>query len=158
MCHPKFKGEASDRNHKELLDVDVMKWGVSRAITSSTSTQGDRESSNATISDLILYRYMDKASPYLFIHSCCGTGNDIEIYLTKTGNGEGADDCMVYRLKNALISHYSIQAKSGNLTRPYEKIKISFTAVEVKYISYDENGNAEAPQAVGFDTATNTKV
>ena len=108
--HPKFKGEASDKNHKDFLDVDIIKWGVSRAITSSTSTQGDRESSNATISDLTLYRYMDKASPYVFIHSCCGAGNDVEIFLTKTGAGQGSEDYMVYKLKNALISHYSIQA------------------------------------------------
>lgn len=34
---------------------------------------------------------------------------------------------------------------------------ISFLDAEVKYTPYDEDGNALAPIAVAFDTATNTK-
>lgn len=38
-----------------------------------------------------------------------------------------------------------------------EAISISFTDIEVKYIPYDEDGNAVAPISVGFDSATNIK-
>ncbi len=152
-------GESSDKNHQDYMDVKTIRWGVSRSITSNSSTQGDRESSNATISDLFVTRRMDKATPKIFIESCCGTGKDVEIHFTKTGSGDGSDIFMVYILKNALISNYKVTAKNKSQgLRPLEEIKISFSALEVKYIQYDEDNNAMAPIAVGFDTTTNTKI
>jgi type VI secretion system secreted protein Hcp len=139
------------------MDVESISWGVGRQITSNTSTQGDRESSNAVITDLQVTRYMDSATPKVFIESCCGTGKDVIIHLTKTGTGSGTDVFMEYTLKNALISNYAVNAGTQSNERPSEIITISFVDVEVKYTPYDEDGNAEAAIAVGFDTATNVK-
>lgn len=152
-----IKGESSDAGHKQWMDVEEISWGVGRNITSSTSTQGDRESSNAVISDLSITRFMDSATPKIFIESCCGTGKEVVIHLTKTGTGSGTDVYMEYTLKNALISNYSVEAETQGTSRPKETLTISFVDVEVKYTPYDEDGNAEAAIAVGFDTATNTK-
>lgn len=57
-----IKGETSDKNHKDWIDVSSWTWGTKRAITSNTSTRGDRESSNAVISDLQITKYMDSSS------------------------------------------------------------------------------------------------
>ncbi len=67
-----IQGETSDLNHKGWIDIENLEWGSKRQITSNTSTQGDRESSNATITDLTLIKLMDKTTPYLFIETCCG--------------------------------------------------------------------------------------
>ncbi len=152
-----IKGEASDPGHKDWMDVETISWGVGRNITSATSTQGDRESSNAVIHDLQITRLMDKSTPKLFIESCCGTGKEVKIHLSKTGTGSGTDVYMEYTLKNALISNYNVTAATQSTERPLETLTISFIDVEVKYTPYDEDGNAEASIAVGFDTATNTK-
>ncbi len=156
--HPSIKGDASDKDHQQWIIADRMKWQSGRQITSATSTRGDRESSNATISDLVIYKHMDKSTPSTFIAACCGTGKDVEIHLTKTGQGQGADVYMIYKLKNAIISHYDMVEKASSPFRPSEMIKISFTAIEVKYVPYDDNNKPLAPIAVGFDTATNTKI
>ncbi len=150
-------GEVSDTNYSGWLDIQKWQWGVSRAITSSTSTQGDRESSNATITDLKITRHMDKATAKLFIEACCGTGKMIKLVQTKTGTGTGADTFIEYTLKNALISQYNVVASNKAGTRPKEELTISFVDIEVKYTPYDEDGNAQAPIAVGFNTATNIK-
>ncbi|MGH1487487.1 MAG: Hcp family type VI secretion system effector [Cellvibrionaceae bacterium] len=150
-------GEVSDANHKGWIDLVQWTWGVSRQITSSTSTQGDRESSNATITDLTLVRNMDKATPKIFIETCCGRGKTIKLVQTKTGAGNGSDVFIEYTLKNALISNYQIDATNEGSSRPREEITISFVDVDMKYTQYDEDGNAEAPLAVGFNTATNIK-
>lgn len=152
-----IKGESSDSGHKGWMDVEAVSWGVGRQITSNSSTQGDRESSNAVISDLHVTRYMDSSTPKLFIESCCGTGKEVKIHLTKTGTGSGSDVYMEYTLKNALISSYSVNAVGQDNNRPTETFTITFVDVEVKYTPYDEDGNAEAAIAVGFDTASNTK-
>ena len=150
-------GEVSDSGYQGWIDITRWSWGVGRKITSQTSTQGDRESSNATISDLNITRFMDKATAKLFMEACCGTGKEIKLAQTKTGTGNGADTFIEYTLKNAIISDYHIEAINIGGTRPREEIKISFVDMEVKYTPYDEDGNAEAPIAVGFNTATNTK-
>ena len=151
-------GESTDKNHPDWMDVLTIKWDVSRKITSATSTRGDRESSNAVIGDLIIIRRMDKATPKIFIESCCGTGKDVDIHLTKTGQGNGSDVFMSYILRNAIISGYRVKAHKDDLNRPNEEIRISFTTIETRYTTYDEDGIAEAPIAMGFDTKTNMKV
>lgn len=150
-------GEASDPNHKNWVDLLEVTFGVGRSITSVTSTRGDRESSNATISDLKLLKFMDKASAKLFLEACCSTGKQIIIEMTKTGAGQGADTYIRYTLENAIISSLDVEATNDNGYRPLEDITISFTEMSVKYIPYDEDGNAESPIVVGFDTATNQK-
>lgn len=93
----------------------------------------------------------------IFIESLCGTGKDVVIHHTKTGAGSGADVYLEITLKNALINKFSFASKDKSPTRPMEAISISFVEMNVKYTPYDEDGNAMAPIAVGFDTATNTK-
>ncbi len=152
-----IKGEVSNPDHQGWLDIATWKWDVKRGITSKASTQGDRESSNAVINDLMITRFMDKATSQLFIEACCGRGKTIKLVQTKTGTGKGADPFIEYTLHNALISHYSVKAVNCDGARPREELTMSFINIDVKYTPYDENGNPEAPIAVGFDTATNTK-
>lgn len=152
-----IKGESTDSGHKDWIDIDSWQWGVERKVTSATSTQGDRESSNAEISNIRITKRMDSSSNKLFLESCCGTGKTIKLHLTKTGKGSGADVYMEYILKNAIISSYRVGGVSGDYERPSETLDISFVELEAKYTTYDENGNAISPDAVGFDTATNTK-
>ncbi|MEX0731639.1 MAG: type VI secretion system tube protein Hcp [Aquisalimonadaceae bacterium] len=157
MNYQGIAGESSDSNHSGWMDVQKLGWGVNRNITSATSTQGDRESANASINDLRVTRTMDSATPSLFIESCCGKGKDVVIHLTKTGSGSGADVYMEYTLKNALITNYAVAASADATSRPTETLTISFVDIEVKYTPYDEDGVAQSSIAVGFDTATNTK-
>jgi len=67
LYHPRFTGKVSSQHHKDCIEVDAIRWGVSRKINSTTATQGDRESANASMTDLTLFRHMDKASPTTFI-------------------------------------------------------------------------------------------
>lgn len=152
-----IQGEVSDAGYKGWMDILTFQWDVKREITSSTSTQGDRESSNAVIGDLKLHRLMDKATPQLFIEAACGRGKEVKLTQTKTGTGNGADAFIEYTLKNAIVSAYNVSAISDGVARPREELTISFVDIEVKYTPYDEDGNAQAPIAVGFNTAINTK-
>ena len=130
MFHPDAKGESSDNNHKDWMDIDYISWGSQRLITSSTSTQGDRESSNTIITDLTLHKHMDRATAKLFILACCGGGKEIKLHLSKTGAGNESDIYMEYILQNAIISHYDVAVKASSPFRPTEMIKISFVAIE----------------------------
>jgi len=153
-----IKGESSDQGHKDWIDLESWGWEVERGMTSASSTRGDRESSNAKISSLIATKRIDSATPKIFIDSCCGTGKTIKLHLTKTGSGNGADVYMEFVLKNALIEKFALTGKKQDTKRPLEALSFSFIEIQVKYIPYDDKGNAMAPIVVGFDTATNTQL
>ncbi len=155
MFREGIKGESSDKFHKDWMDIESIEWRIGRKITSQTSTRGDRESSNPEYSELLLFKRMDSATPKIFIESCYGGGKTVIIECTKTGSGNGGDVYMQYRLENALISHYAIHVKSKRGKRPLEAIKVSFKRLDQRYITYDENNVAQAPIAVGYDTARN---
>lgn len=157
MSFDGIKGESSDKNHKGWIDLESIGWGVNRKISSNSSTQGDRESSNAIITDLTIQKHMDSATPGFFLEACCGKGKTVIIHHTKTGSGSGSDIFMEYTLTHALVSHYQVESESHSEERPIEKMVISFTKIEAKYTSYDDDGNAESPLVTGFDTATNTR-
>lgn len=157
MSYEGIKGEAADAGHAEWLDIHSLSWGSRRRVTAASSTKRDRESANATISDLNITRRMDSASPALFIESVCGKGKTVVIRMTRTGSGGGADVYMEYTLRNALVTQYEVDAEAEEEERPEEALTISFTAIETKYTPYDDDGNPMSPIAVGFDAATNTR-
>lgn len=150
-------GDATDSNHPRWIDIFTLGWSIRRRITAATSTCDDRESSNASFSEIELTRFMDSATPQLILEACCGRGKTLEIHLTKSGAGSGSDTYAAYVLKNALISHYEVKAAGQHVTRPIERLRISFGALELRYIQYDQDGKALAPSAKGFDVTTNQK-
>lgn len=152
------QGEATDSNHHGLVEVDDFDLGVARQITSHPGTRSDRESANMETEELTLTRYMDKASPALVLEACCGRGKDLTLHVTKTGSGNGSDTFLEYTLRNALVSGYEVYACSQARQRPSEELTISFTSLEMRYTPYDDDGNPEAPIAVGFDPTTNKKL
>jgi len=153
-----IKGDCSDKHHKDWIELVKVGWGVGRDITSKPSTRGDRESSNAQTADLQILKLMDRATPQTFIESCCGRARQVIIELTKTGSGKGADVYMQYIFHHALFSNYHVRHRKNNKRRPMEFLTLSYTKVEQRYIQYDENNTPLAPVAVGFNTATNSKV
>lgn len=157
MEHPEIKGEVADSQHRGWIDIDDVSFSTRRRITSDPATRNDRESANAEITDLMLSRRVDSATPYLFVASCCGNGQTVTIKLTKTGNGVGSDTYMTYTLKNALVSSYEVDAHAQANVRPTELLTLSFVEMELKYTPYDDDGNAKAPIAVAFNIATNER-
>lgn len=151
-------GESSDRNHPGWIDIFTLEWSLQRNITAASSTRNDRESSNARFLEMELTRFMDAATPQLMLEACCGRGRTLEIHLTKTGSGTGGDTFAAYLLKNALISHYEVKAAAQHVIRPIERLRISFTTLELRYTPFDQDGRALAPISTGFDTTTNQKL
>ncbi|NJM32142.1 MAG: type VI secretion system tube protein Hcp [Limnobacter sp.] len=157
-----IEGQASDEGHKGWMRVDSMEWGIQRNINSDTAVEGEREAGNATVSDLTITRRADKATPKLVMAACCGKGKDVEIDVTRTGEGtKGSETYLKYTLKNALVSNYRTEIvanKEGTALIPVEHITLAFVEFTVEHTPYDNDGNAQAPEKIGFNTATNKKV
>ena len=87
---PGVTGATTDRSNPHWLDIHELKWAVQRQITSKTATGKDRESANPELTRLSFTRYMDRATPALFMLSCCGRGQTITLRLTGAGEGTGS--------------------------------------------------------------------
>lgn len=155
---PGISGNVLDPSHKGWIDIVEAEFDINRKLTLKSSTRNDRENANAAISHIELTKLMDSSSPNIFLEACCGRGKTVQLALVKTGVGSGADTYMEYVLENCLVSKYEVQAMRYSNLRPVEIIQISFTRMTLKYTSYDNDGNALAPLAAGFDYSTNLKI
>ena len=157
MALPNVQGSAGDAGHAGWLPIETIEWGVQRELAAPSGRRGGREASNAQFHELTLRRPSDRATPALILSACCGRGQTVTLRLTRTGDGTGAEPYAEYVLHNALVSEYTVRARSRGDARPLETLRISFTEVEMKYVGQDADGTAVAPVVVGFDSTRNRR-
>ena len=83
-----IKGDSTVDSHTDWITVDSLHWGVGRAI--STSGVGkDRDTSNPSISEVVITKSMDVASTDLFSQATCGkTLGKGTIHFIQTGGSD----------------------------------------------------------------------
>ena len=148
-----IKGEATQEDHKQWIDVMSLQWGAGRAISTTAGSAANREASEPHLSDVIITKTFDASSTDLFVNSCTGNeGKTVKIELTTTGSP--SNTYCVYTLTNALISSYSV---SSGGDRPTESVGISFTKLEFKFTPYDDKNKPLGSKTVSYDLATTKK-
>ncbi|MEX0731185.1 MAG: type VI secretion system tube protein Hcp [Aquisalimonadaceae bacterium] len=158
MKYGHLRGESADAGHVGWVDVDEVYFhGVKRRISSNSGTRFDRESAVTEIRDITLIRYMDQASPGIFLESCCGDGKDLTLHYGKTtSTGSGNDLFLEQVLEHAVIADYKVYSSIYSRRRPSEKLTISFTGLLLRYIPHGDDGTPLSPLAVSYSTRTNT--
>ncbi len=145
-----IKGEATDVNHKDEIEVLSWSWGVAQVPLPSG---GGGASGKASVSEFVVGKLVDKASPNL-LRSCL-TGKHIrEVELTQRRAGGGKTNFLRITLKDARISSMS-DAAAGEGTRPTESVSIAFGKVIYEYIPQKPNGQPDTPVALKWDVGAN---
>lgn len=143
-------GEATHADHKKWIDVGSLQFGIGRGISTPAGSVANREASEPSVSEVVITKQMDGASPKLFTESATGAvGKDVLIHLVSTGSP--GNTYVEYKLSNALISGYSV---SSGGDRPSESISINFTKIQYKFIPYDDKNKAGTPVTVSYDLAS----
>jgi type VI secretion system secreted protein Hcp len=143
-------GEATHDSHKKWIDVHSLSFGIGRAISTPSGSAANREASEPSVSEVVITKLMDSASPKLMVESATGAaGKTVKIDLVSTGSP--GNTYVTYTLTNALISSYSV---SSGGDRPSESLSISFTKIEYKFTPYDDKNKAGTPVTVSYDLAT----
>lgn len=150
-----IKGEATDEAHKEEINVLNYGWGMHNptAVHSGAGTAAGKVS----VSDLVVSKSMDKASPALTEHCCLGKVIP-KGTLTVQRAGEDKVQALVIELEHIFVTAIdgSDSADSGML--PMENVTLSFKKFVYKYTPQDKEGKGEAEITVGFDIQENKKV
>jgi len=129
-CSNLTKSHSSSRG-SGWIELNSFQWGVGRGITSPRDPQSgsaDRESSAPSVSEIVITKRVDAASPVFSKLALQGKGDNCELHFDK-GNTSNTQPYMTINLENVMVSHYSL---SSGGDRPTESLTLNFTKIQYK--------------------------
>jgi type VI secretion system secreted protein Hcp len=141
------KGHVTTDSFKDWIELDSFQWGVGRSIGTAARGAQSREHSEPSLSEIVVTKHTDIASPKLFLDAVAGKLNtDVEIKFTTTTKGK-VDTFLTYKLENTGVSGYSLSS-GGDM--PMESLSLNFTKITTTFTSFDP-GIGGSPETVGYD-------
>jgi type VI secretion system secreted protein Hcp len=147
-------GESADHTHKGEIDVLAWSWGASNS--GSAHMGGGAGAGKVNVQDISFTKYIDKASPSLFLN--CASGKHIPTAtLTVRKAGEKPLEYLKLELTEVLVSSVSTGG-SGGEDRLTENVTLNFAKVKVTYTPQNAKGGADSGVTTGWDIAANAKI
>lgn len=152
MKYASINGSATAQSHEQWITCGSVQWGGGRAIGTATGSATNREASMVSISEVVITKEQDNASPELLKRAYTGEdGEEVTIDLTTTSN-EGVNTIMQLILSATLVSGFS--CSSGG-DRPTESVSLNFTKIESTFHNQALEGtDAGTAFKVTYDLAT----
>ena len=149
MTYGDVKGDATDGAHKNWIHLSSCNFGVMRNVTQESGSP-KRNVGTPSLSSIKVTKKMDSATPGAFLESLTGSGQNATIHFCQGADGSNLQVFMEYKLENALISNYSVNAEHGENVVT-ESLTISFTTMKTVYTPYDTTGKKGTPMASGYN-------
>jgi len=146
-------GEATDKEHEKEITVLNYSWGSSSPVSSGAGTSAGKVS----IEDLNVVKFMDTASPNLWLRCCSGEVIKTGV-LTVQRAGADKTQALVFELEQIFVSSYTTSGDADSGGLPTESVTLRFNRITYKYTSQDKDGNPEAEVEVGWDVELNEPV
>ncbi len=145
-----IKGESTDSKHKEQIEVFSWSWGVSNAAT--VGSGGGSAAGRPSFSDLNFTHRYDRAAPLLW--RACAVGQHFpEATLVGTKQGKGAQDYLVLKMSDVLVTSASASDSAGG--EAIESVGLKFAKVDVEYKPQKADGSFDASVRFKYDIKTN---
>jgi type VI secretion system secreted protein Hcp len=147
-----IKGEATDKDHKDEIDVLAWSWGESNS--GSMSTGGGGGSGKVAVQDLTITKWLDKASPELM--KACASGKHIKeaILVVRKAGGKPLEYLKI-TMSDLLVSSISTGG-SGGEDRLTENTSFNFSAIKFEYVEQKADGSPGANFPFKYDAKKNT--
>ena len=140
------EGESKDKAHGKEIDILSLSW--STAMQSSRAGGG---TGKASVEELSVTKYIDKATPKLF--ESLVTGKHIaEAKIVVRSAGGNPVEYLKYTLKDIMVSSYSTGGSSEE-DRPTENVSFSYGKVEVEYTELNPDRTPKQVIVQGWDAA-----
>jgi len=147
-----IKGDATQADHKDWMNIEAIHWNVSRSMKTNVGAAKNRESSEPSISEVVVTKVSDSSAAALFQQSVTGSGGKTVI-IDLTTTGDPGKTYIRYTLQQALIANYTVNS-SGD--RPIETIRLNFTHIEVKYTPLDQNNQPNGQNVASYSLVDGT--
>jgi type VI secretion system secreted protein Hcp len=156
MKYDGIEGDVTTAGHEKWIEVHSFQWGVGRSINNSAASGADREGSTPSVSEVVVTKDTDSASPNLLRASLglkpADEGKTVNIDFCKTDTSQ-PEPYLQLTLENCLVSGYS--TSSGG-DRPSESVTLNFTKVEFKNTGMGSANETGSPDTASYDMTTQT--
>lgn len=149
-----IEGESLKDGHANEIDVLSFSFGATQSGTAHVgmgSTAGQ-----ANVQDLTITKYVDKASPLLFMN--CVTGAHIpEAVLSVRKAGGKPLDYLKLTLGQVLVTSIQTGA-SGSDDRVQETITLNFSTIKEEYTPQNKDGTGLGPIIKAYNVTTGKEI
>lgn len=149
-----IKGESKDSVHKDKIDVLAWSWGVSNSGTAHGG--GGAGAGKANFQDLSFTKYIDSASPDLFLSCANGKHFDTATLIVRKA-GENPVEYLIITMQEVMITSLSTGG-SGGEDRLTENVSLNFAKVKFKYTPQDTTGKAGTADEKAWNIQENIKM
>jgi len=147
MKYGSIKGPVTTDGFKDWIELSSFQWGVGRAVGTAARGSTSRESSEPSLSEIVVTKHSDVASAKLFLDAVAGQLNTkVEIKFTTTAKGK-VETFLTYKLDNTGLSGYSLSS-GGDM--PSESLSLNFTKITSTFTGMTP-GISGSPETVGYD-------
>lgn len=156
ITDPTVKGESSDSDHKDQIQVLSWSHSFNQPTSPTRSSAGSGTVEQANHSDFSFTKYMDAATDDLI--KLCWQGNQIGKCIFYAYRADGDNKPVLYlqiEMEHVVISSVNLGGGSGDIA--IENVSLSYG--KVKYIykpQKKEDGTADGDQPVSHDLITQT--
>ena len=142
-----IKGEATDVNHSNEIEVLSWSWGVSESFISSGSS--GVVGGIPRIANFVASKQIDKASPNL-LRACLKVKHIKDVVLTQRRPGAGKVNFVTITLLDVLVSSLN-DVEAGAAATPTETVAFNFARVIYEYVPKKPNGQPDVPVTLRWD-------
>jgi type VI secretion system secreted protein Hcp len=147
-------GDVTAAGHEAWIEVSSWQFGVSRAMTTASSSAADREGSTPSVSEIVITKVTDGASTNLFRASLGfgpgGEGKTVKIDFCKTDVSQ-PEPYLQFELDNTLVSGFSM---SSGGDRPTESVTLNFTQIVMNNIGMGAANDTGQPDRATYNLTT----
>jgi type VI secretion system secreted protein Hcp len=155
MKYGDISGSVTTDGFKDWIQVNSFQWGVGRGVTSPHGSEDTREGSEPSVSEVVVTKRMEKASPKLWQDAVGGDFSaKVTIKFTSTTKDK-VESYLEYEFTDTGLSGYSVSAGSDDA--PQESLSLNFAKVSWKYSVLDAKTSGK-PEVVGWDLTQQKKM
>ncbi len=149
---PDIAGNVTTGSYQHWIQIDSFHVYTRRDIYTYPGSTDGREVSGPSLSELVVTKLADNASPLLMQDSLSDTVFDsIKLHVCRTGT-KGAEVYQGWEFKNVIISHYAVH--QGQAQKPSERISLNYTAMEQTFTPSDSSHISQSPITSGYNLMT----
>jgi len=142
-------GESNDDKHKNEIEVSDWKWSVEQSSSMHSGSGGG--SGKATVSDLLFWHKMDRASPNLMKY--CLTGKHIgEATLVTRKSGGNPLEYFKLTMTDVIVTKVSPRSNEDGV---FEHVGLSFSQVKQEYTVQNAQGGSGGVITATYDIKQN---
>jgi type VI secretion system secreted protein Hcp len=149
-------GESQDSKHKSEIELLSYSFGADQP--GSSHVGGGSGTGKVHMHDFTVLKYVDKASPPLFV--ACATGKAIaSAILTVRKAGGDQQDYIKVTLNDLIVSSTQNTGQpKGSDGSPTEQVSLNFSKINFEYKEQGKDGSLTGTVTGGWDVKQNKKV